>query len=153
MHLHPPLLRRLNNIRVLPETAKDQRVVGCATVASQTAETEGVRRLSPRPLLLLHGTGDQTLSPWCSQQLYEEYGAAKDGEKTLKMFEGDDHALTRNAKEAEGLICEFIIRCAGASVTKSEEEAMHNTLIGGSKKEKVEVMQKGGDLRGQESVD
>ncbi|KAL8895491.1 MAG: hypothetical protein Q9207_008149, partial [Kuettlingeria erythrocarpa] len=49
----------------------DPRVVGCATVASQTAETEGVRRLPPRPVLLMHGTEDQTLDPWCSRSLYE----------------------------------------------------------------------------------
>ncbi|KAL8644270.1 MAG: hypothetical protein Q9210_007337, partial [Variospora velana] len=49
----------------------DPRVVGCATVASQTAETEGVRRLAPKPLLLMHGTADRTLDAWCSRSLYE----------------------------------------------------------------------------------
>ena len=31
----------------------DRRVVGCATVASQTAETDGIRNLAPTPVLLL----------------------------------------------------------------------------------------------------
>lgn len=32
----------------------DKRVVGCATIASQAAETEGVRKLALKSLLLLH---------------------------------------------------------------------------------------------------
>ncbi|KAL9025791.1 MAG: hypothetical protein Q9196_005444, partial [Gyalolechia fulgens] len=74
----------------------DERVVGCATVASQTAETEGIEMLAPRPVLLLHGLADQTLGSWCSESLYRRYGGG--GSRELKLFEGDDHALTRNAK-------------------------------------------------------
>lgn len=49
----------------------DDRVVACATVASQTAETDGIADVARKalPTLLLHGTADQTLSPRCSQNL------------------------------------------------------------------------------------
>jgi hypothetical protein len=127
---------------------QDKRVVGCATVASQTAETEGIRSLAPRPLLLLHGTGDRTLSPSCSERLYSMYGSQ--GHRELKLFDRDDHALTRNSLEAEQLIGGFILRCAGLDPQK-DAEGLAEKLVGDE--EKVELMKKGGDLRRNESVE
>ena len=83
----------------------DERVVGCATVASQIAETDGIKDVSPKPVLLMHGTGDRTLRYSCSQRLYEEYESR--GERELKLFEGDDYALTKNTREAEERLCNF----------------------------------------------
>lgn len=127
----------------------DKRVVGCATVASQTAATEGISTLAPTPVLLLHGTGDKTLSPSCSQRLYQDYGAK--GERTIRLFDYDDHALTRNSSEAEKLLCDFIMRCANARVADDEEKIVKEGLI--PAKDKVKLMRKGGDLRGDESVE
>jgi predicted esterase len=98
---------------------EDQRAVGCATVASQTAETEEIRRLAPRPVLLLHGAGDSTLSLWCSQRLYDMYGSSK-GDRKLELFEGDNHALGRNARKAEAMLCEFIAHYAGLDIDDRE---------------------------------
>jgi len=126
---------------------QDKRVVGCATVASQTAETEGIRSLAPRPVLLLHGTGDRTLSPRCSERLYDMYGGG--GERELKLFEGDDHALTRNSLEAEQWIGGFVLRCAGLD-PEGGKEGLAEKLVG--EEEKVGLMERGGDLRGGESV-
>ncbi|KAF1829456.1 alpha/beta-hydrolase [Decorospora gaudefroyi] len=127
---------------------QDQRVVGCATVASQTAETEGIRALAPRPLLLLHGTGDRTLSPACSERLYSMYGAK--GERALKLFDGDDHALTRNSLEAEQLIGGFILKCAGLDF-QTGADGLAERLVDDDVK--TELMVKGGDLRRNESVE
>ncbi|KAJ9122668.1 hypothetical protein QFC24_004096 [Naganishia onofrii] len=137
---------------VLTVGGSDQRVIGCATIASQTAETEGITHLAPRPVLLLHGTGDRTLSPICSKRLYEWYGSK--GDRQLKLYEGDDHALTRNAKEAEEMLVRFIARCAGVrmnTLDSKERKVLDDSLIG-SVKEAVEVMKKGGDLDGQERL-
>ncbi|KAJ9101709.1 hypothetical protein QFC21_003047 [Naganishia friedmannii] len=137
---------------VLTVGGSDQRVIGCATIASQTAETEGVTSLPPRPLLLLHGTGDRTLSPICSKRLYEWYGSK--GDRQLKLYDGDDHALTRNSKEAEEMIVRFIARCAGVRMNEldaEERKVLDDSLIG-NVKEAVEVMKKGGDLDGQERL-
>ncbi len=134
----------------------DPRVVGCATVASQTAETEGVKRLPPRPVLLMHGTEDRTLDPWCSRSLYERYGEGR-GEREMVLFEGDDHALTGHAAEAEERLCRFVMRCAGV-----EEEGygdgrewgkavVEGEVVG--KGERVRLMEKAGDLDGRESVE
>ena len=126
----------------------DKRIVGCATVASQTAETEGIRTLSPKPLLLLHGTGDRTLSKSCSESLYERYGSK--GDRYLHLFPNDDHALTRNSLEAEQLIGGFILKCAGIKAVGADEEVLAKKLV--KDDEKVELMEKGGDLRRNESV-
>jgi hypothetical protein len=126
----------------------DKRVVGCVTIASQTAETEGVRKLAPKPLLLLHGTRDRTLSKGCSQSLYERYG--ENGDRSLHLFPGDDHALTRNSLEAEQLIGGFILKCAGIKPEKGDESVLAEKLV--QDDEKVELMKRGGDLRGNESV-
>ena len=50
---------------------QDSRATDCATVASQTAETDGIIEVAKKqkPTLLLHGTGDRTLSPSCSERL------------------------------------------------------------------------------------
>jgi dienelactone hydrolase len=128
---------------------EDQRVVGCATVASQTAETEGIRRLAPRPVLLLHGTGDSTLSPWCSQRLYDMYG--NKGDRKLELFEDDNHALSRNAGRAEAMLCEFIARCAGLTIDgKERENVVSQELVDDT--ERIDLMKKGGDLREPESA-
>lgn len=126
------------------------RIAGCAVVAPQTAETGGITSLSPKPMLLLHGTGDRTLSYICSKRLYEAYG--NKGQREVRFFEGDDHALTRNAGEAERLIGEFVVRCAGLKVDAledGEKEVLQETLAG----RPVEMMKLGGDLDGQERVE
>jgi hypothetical protein len=127
---------------------QDKRVVGCVSIASQTADTEGIRSLAPRPVLLLHGTGDRTLSHRCSERLYDMYGM--EGNRVLKLFEQDDHALTRNSRDAEQLIGGFILECAGLD-PRGDAEGLGEVLVG--EKEKVELMRKGGDLRKGESVE
>ncbi|KAI4150699.1 MAG: hypothetical protein L6R39_002187 [Caloplaca ligustica] len=129
----------------------DPRVVGCATVASQTAETEGIERLAPRPVLLLHGLNDRTLDPYCSRSLYERYGSRKGGQRELKLFKGDDHALTRNAAEAEERLCRFVMKCAGVEKEDGERRLVGEKLVDG--KERVRLMEKGGDLDGRENVE
>lgn len=129
---------------------QDSRVVGCATIASQTAETEGIRALGRRgvSVLLLHGTGDRTLSPQCSERLYDMYGSK--GRRKLHFFEGDDHALTSNSVEAERMLCEFIAGVAGLKMGSFEREMVNESLV--DEGDKIGLMKKGGDLNGAESV-
>lgn len=131
---------------------QDTRVVGCATVASQTAETEGIRAVGRRgvPVLLLHGTGDRTLSPQCSERLYDMYGS-RGGYRKVHYFEGDDHALTRNSSEAEKMLCEFIADIAGLRMGSTERGLLGKSLVDDG--DKINKMKKGGDLRGAESAE
>ena len=38
------------------------------------------------------------------------------------MYEGDDHALTRNAADAGETLCRFIAKCAGVDIEAGENE-------------------------------
>ncbi|PKS12453.1 hypothetical protein jhhlp_000659 [Lomentospora prolificans] len=127
-----------------------RRVVGCATVAGQTAEVEGIHRLAPRPVLLLHGTADRTLSPRCSQHLYEMYG--DDGDRRIHLFEGDNHTLTQNARDAEEMLSRFIAECAGIKIGEREKtEVIDIKLVEIDEREKL--MNEGGDLRQPEHIE
>ncbi|KIV87605.1 hypothetical protein PV11_03139 [Exophiala sideris] len=129
---------------------ESERVVGCATVASQTAATSAIRYLPPRPVLLLHGTGDHTLSHRCSQDLYDWYGSK--GDRTLKLFPGDNHALSQNTLEAEVLLCTFIAKCVGVSIEDGDQDRiLGKPLVPDGKK--IQLMEKGGDLKGGEHVE
>ena len=75
--------------------AASDLVVGVATVASQTYGAEGVAELSPRSLLLLHGTADDVLPHRCSVELYASAGEPKE----LVLYPGDNHGITRHAAE------------------------------------------------------
>lgn len=130
-------------------SARDGRVAGVATVASQTAETEGIKELSPRPVLLIHGTGDSCLSSRCSKMLYEMYGSEGSGDRELRLFEGDDHGLTRNAGEVERMIFEFAERKVfpGRKVEGEREgQRLKKENLTGDKRQRVETMKEGHDL-------
>ncbi|EAQ88711.1 hypothetical protein CHGG_05330 [Chaetomium globosum CBS 148.51] len=134
---------------VFTAAEEDPRVVGCATVASQAAEAEGIQKLSPRPVLLMHGSGDNTLDVGCSQRLFHMYGA---GDRMLEVFEGDNHSLSKNADGAEVMLCEFVARCAGLRVDAQDRK----DVVGAELVEDGErhgLMEKGGDLRAPERED
>jgi fermentation-respiration switch protein FrsA (DUF1100 family) len=100
------------------------------------------------PVLLLHGTGDRTLSPQCSERLYDMYESK--GRRKLHFFGGDDHALTKNSIKAEKMLCEFIADVVGLNIDGTEGELVNKSLVEDG--EKVEIMKRGGDLEGAESV-
>lgn len=144
----------------------DDRIIGVATVASQTADAmEGAKGAGRRgiPALLLHGTGDRTLSDRCSRNLQDAWlyghaarsGTADEGEEEiveLVLFEGDDHSLTGHAAEAARLVGEFIVKCAGGLVNKQDDTILSAGAL--ENKDVIEeIMVKGGDLRGNEKLE
>jgi dienelactone hydrolase len=80
---------------VITAGARSDLVVGVATVASQTYGANAVTYLSPKSLLLLHGTGDTTLPDSCSRQLYAEAGEPK----KLVLYPGDNHGIDHHAAD------------------------------------------------------
>jgi alpha/beta superfamily hydrolase len=130
---------------------QDERVVGSAAIASQTAETDGIRQLARKnvPTLLIHGTADQRLGASCSESLYERYRKVdKDGPCELQFLNGDDHFLTKNPLTAEDLLCRFIIKQANVEIKESERSSVlqRPLLDDGQRKE---TMEKAGDLEGE----
>jgi alpha/beta superfamily hydrolase len=98
----------------------DDRVIACAMAASQKAKTEGVQTMAPRPLLLVHGTSDQTMRYSASQELFEEYG--EEGERELQLIDGEDHEFGRYTGVVEEMLCTFIMKHASGGVETDEEE-------------------------------
>lgn len=121
---------------------QDDRVVGCATIASQTAETNGITQVARRsvPVLLMHGTGDQRLGVSCSESLRDRYKRySTDGDVQLKLFAGDDHSLSNNSLKAEELLCEFIMKQAGEKIDNAEQKNVVQKLLLGEQ-EKIEKL-------------
>ena len=56
--------------------------------------------------LFIHGTGDQCLSPRCSEQLYRLAGQPKE----LVLYDGDNHGVTNHRSEAKEKIKEFTLQ-------------------------------------------
>jgi alpha/beta superfamily hydrolase len=130
---------------------QDERVVGCATIASQTAETDGIRQVARKhvPTLLIHGTADQRLGASCSESLYDRYRkVAKDGPCELQFLDGDDHFLTKNPLKAEDMLCSFIIKQARVEIGELERSVVLQKplLDDGQRKDR---MKKAGDLEGE----
>ena len=69
-------------------------------ISSQLAGAHTVGGFKPRPLLLVHGTADTILPDQCSRLLYERAGEPK----SLHLFEGGDHRLTRFGDELFTLV-------------------------------------------------
>lgn len=95
-------------------------------------------------MLLLHGTGDDSLSDYCAKRLYQMYGSAR-GERILKLFDGDNHGLTRNSLKAEQLIFDFVSKNLGRRVEDGEEALKAENMVG-DKEDRVKLMKAGNDL-------
>lgn len=91
---------------VISATAQDMRVKTVVTVASQSYGTKGVSSIAPRPLLLIHGTGDRTLSSECSVDIAKRAGEPK----KLLLFEGADHSISQDKEEMYKVIRDWFIK-------------------------------------------
>lgn len=74
---------------VINAGAVSDAVVGVVPMSSQTYGTSQVGTVSPRPILLLHGTADEILPDACSRDLFERAGEPKD----LLLYPGCRHGL------------------------------------------------------------
>ncbi|HHX40163.1 MAG TPA: alpha/beta hydrolase [Armatimonadetes bacterium] len=91
---------------VITAGALSDRVVGVATIASQSYGTELAPTLSPRALLLLHGTGDQTLPYACSEEIYRR---ARDP-KELEIYPLANHGLDEVRDRMRDRLIEWLLR-------------------------------------------
>ncbi len=69
--------------------AAGDAVVAVAALSSQTPGTEAVPSLSPRPLLIMHGTADDVLPDACSRDIHERARQPKE----LVLYPGCRHGL------------------------------------------------------------
>lgn len=66
-----------------------QAIVAVVALASQTFGANSVGHIHPRPILLVHGTQDQRLNCYCSEQIYSWAKKPKE----LVILEGASHGL------------------------------------------------------------
>ena len=86
---------------VISAAPRSERVVAVAALASQTYGAAGAARVSPRPLLLVHGTEDERLAPYCSEQIYSWARHPKE----LRFMPGASHSL----REAHGELLPLLV--------------------------------------------
>lgn len=80
---------------VIAAGASSAAVVGVAALSSQTYGAGAVGELSPRALLLLHGTADEVLPDACSRWLYEQAREPRE----LHLYPGCRHGLDECREE------------------------------------------------------
>ena len=83
---------------------RPQLVAGVAALATQTAGLEEIRQLSPVPLLLIHGTADDRLTPRGSQWAYAQAGEPKH----LHLLDGATHSLRQRADDVRRLLLDWL---------------------------------------------
>ncbi|MBL0406956.1 dienelactone hydrolase family protein [Microvirga aerilata] len=74
---------------VINAGAISEAVIAVAALSSQTAGTEPVGRLSPKPVIFIHGEQDEILPPSCSHDLHARAGEPKE----LVLYPGCLHGL------------------------------------------------------------
>jgi pimeloyl-ACP methyl ester carboxylesterase len=80
------------------------RSAGVAALASQSFGTSGANRVSPRPLLLIHGEQDTVLPPECSRYIYDNALEPK----RLILLPNAGHSFDECADELGRILDEFI---------------------------------------------
>jgi fermentation-respiration switch protein FrsA (DUF1100 family) len=77
--------------------AAGEAVVAVAALSSQTRGTEAAASLSPRPLLVMHGTADEVLPDACSRDIHERARQPKE----LILYPGCRHGLDQCREELD----------------------------------------------------
>jgi hypothetical protein len=90
---------------VITAAAISSEVKTVITLSAQSAGTQLVGRISPRPLLLIHGLEDRRLSPHCSQYIYELAREPKE----LVLLPDARHSLRQRREEVYKLIKEWLL--------------------------------------------
>ena len=77
---------------------------------------DSVQRISPRPLLILHGTADQVVPVEMGRRLYQQAGEPK----KIILFEGADHyqALQERTEESHPPLLAFFEKCVERGSTQ-----------------------------------
>ena len=86
-----------------------EQVAGVAALSPQLHGTGSVERLSPKPLLLAHGTADDILDCAASRDIYDRAREPKQ----LVLYEGAGHGLTQCADELFELLRAWLVEMAG----------------------------------------
>ncbi len=91
---------------VVSAGALSDEVTAVVAMSSQTYGTNLVAQVSPRPLLLVHGTADEILSDVCSRDIYAR---AKEP-KEIRLFTGCRHGLDECREQVDAVVVEWLTK-------------------------------------------
>ena len=91
---------------VITAGALSERVRAVVPMSTQTYGTQLAAQVSPRPMLLIHGTVDEILPDACSRQVYANAREPKE----LKLYRGAGHGLDEAREEILDLLVDWIPR-------------------------------------------
>jgi alpha/beta superfamily hydrolase len=89
---------------VISAGAVSPQVKAIVPMSSQTDGTEFASRVSPRAMLLIHGTADRVLPFACSEEIYADAHEPKE----LRLFKGAGHNLDEARQEVLDLLVHWI---------------------------------------------
>ena len=101
---------------VITAGADDEHVIGVAALSSQSYGADAVSDLSPKPLLLIHGSDDEILPDRCSRDLFRKAGQPKE----IKLYPGCRHGLDDCRDEVDRDLLNWIRRVAHPYLRASE---------------------------------
>jgi alpha-beta hydrolase superfamily lysophospholipase len=90
---------------VISAGALSEEVTTVVAMSSQTYGTTLAPQVSPRPLLLVHGTADEILSDVCSRDIY----ARANEPKELRLFNGCRHGLDECRDQVDQVVVEWLV--------------------------------------------
>ncbi len=96
--------------------AVSSEVIGVAALSSQTAGTGQVGDISPRPLLLMHGTADEVLPDACSRDLYQRAGEPRQ----LLLYQNCRHGLDDCRDDIDRDLLAWLHQVVSGSTTADE---------------------------------
>ncbi len=94
---------------VITAGADTPQVIAVAALSSQSYGTERANQLSPRPLLVAHGTADEVLPDTCSRDIYRR---AKEP-KRLILYPGCRHGLDQCREDLDRDLLGWVREVAG----------------------------------------
>jgi alpha/beta superfamily hydrolase len=90
---------------VITAGALSERVVAVVALSTQTYGTDLAPDVSPRPLLLVHGTDDEVLPDLCSVEVHRRALEPKE----LRLLPGTGHDLAESGEEVRDLLEAWIV--------------------------------------------
>jgi len=100
---------------VITAAEERQEVKAVVTLSSQSYGTKPVAKISPRPLLLIHGGSDQRLPPSCSEYIYARALEPKE----LVILPDATHSLRQKRTEAYDLVRTWLREKMGEAVPQA----------------------------------
>jgi alpha-beta hydrolase superfamily lysophospholipase len=91
---------------VISAGALSETIKAVVAMSSQTYGTDLVPQVSPRPLLLVHGTEDEILSDACSRNIY----ARAQEPKEMKLYPGCRHGLDECREQVDADVVTWLVK-------------------------------------------